>query len=132
MAAILLRQKVFVEEQGIPINKEIDGKDEQSTHVIALNKNEVVGTGRLTIENKVGILSRIAIEREYRGLGLGKKIIVLLEQEAKNKEVKLFTLTPHKHLVPFYASLGYLEYGIPVKVGEHILMKMRKSVRDDS
>jgi len=127
-AALNLRKKVFVEEQGIPINMEIDGKDDRSIHIVALNNEKVVGTGRLTLENERGIISRIAVHKEYRSIGLGKKIILFLEQLAKDKQIQQLLLTPHKYLEKFYATLGYLEYGNTVKVGKHTLINMMKSI----
>lgn len=127
-AAMNLRKKVFVKEQEIPLSLELDGNDGRSMHVVAINDEKVVGTGRLTIENERGIISRIAIEKEYRSIGLGKKIILLLEQEAKDKKVKKLVLTPHKYLEEFYKSLGYLEYGNTEIVGKHTLINMMKSI----
>ena len=124
--AINLRKKVFVEEQNIPLHLEIDGKDKESIHTLATINNEVIGTGRLTIEDKHGILSRIAIDKNYRGLGLGGKIVNRLEEEAIKQKLISLTLKPHIYLEKFYRVLGYVKYGETEKVGEHELINMKK------
>lgn len=130
---IALRKQVFVEEQGIPLELEIDGKDDSSFHVKVVNKkHEIIGTGRLTLESPShGIISRIAIRQDYRKLGIGKKIIHYLEKIARQKELNELTLKPHKYLESFYASLGYIKYGDEEQVGSYALVNMKKQLLDN-
>ncbi|MCR9252642.1 MAG: GNAT family N-acetyltransferase [bacterium] len=129
-AAQELRIEVFVEEQGIPKNMELDEKDERSTHALVIEDDIVIGTGRLTPnDDQSGTLSRIAIKKEARGRGLGGKIMDTLEQYARDNGFKSLDLTPHAYLEKFYGDLGY--HTIEPNAGEvggHPLIKMAKNL----
>lgn len=128
--AIRFRRKIFVEEQGIPLELDADGLDEDSLHVIALNhNNQVIGNGRLSPKGFHGVISRIAIDKSTRGQGLGRQIMIALEKIARENGLKHLSLKPHAHLETFYSSLGYTT--IPntrSRVGEHELLEMEKKL----
>ena len=107
-----LRYKVFVEEQNIPEDLERDHRDGTSIHVIALLGNKMVGTGRITINDKAKI-SRLAVEKSYRRHGIGKKIVYELEKVARKNHVKEITLSSNFQSIPFYRTCGYKEMGTP-------------------
>lgn len=127
---IKLRKEVFVKEQGIPLELELDGKDDESLFSIATDKdNHVIAAGRLTFVNqREGIVSRIAVHQNYRGKGIARKIVTHLELLAKKKGLTRLTLKPHDYLHDFYASLGYKKYGDTEYVGEHALFNMEKII----
>ena len=69
-----IRKLVFVEEQNVPIDIEIEFEDE-SHHVICYNDDFPVATGRWR-ETSFGIkLERFAVLHEFRGMGIGKQIV---------------------------------------------------------
>ncbi|KAG7336550.1 acyl-CoA N-acyltransferase [Nitzschia inconspicua] len=92
-----LRLCVFVEEQGIPQEVEIDGKDEcpETTHILvqsSLDSTTVIGTGRIIVPKsndekspRTASLGRIAISRPWRRKGLGTQIMKRLEDIARRK-----------------------------------------------
>lgn len=127
---IALRKKVFVQEQGIPLELELDGKDNESLFSIATDEdNHVLACGRLTIvDQNDGIISRIAVKKEFRGKGIAREIVIHLEQLAKDKGLSRLTLKPHDHLHDFYSSLGYMKYGEIEYVGKHALFNMEKLI----
>ncbi|KAG7352461.1 acetyltransferase GNAT domain containing protein [Nitzschia inconspicua] len=114
-----LRLCVFVEEQGIPQEVEIDGKDEcpETTHILvqsSLDSTTVVGTGRIIVPKskdekspRTASLGRIAISRPWRRKGLGTQIMKRLEDIARRKSVYRLHLTPHHYLEKFYQNLGF-------------------------
>ena len=66
-----IRNQVFVKEQGIPIELDLDGLDEQSYHALVTDKNSLVATARLTIvKDKNAVMARVAVLKEYRGSGI--------------------------------------------------------------
>ncbi len=74
---------------------------------IALN-NEVIACGRLQEnEGKVGQIRFMAVAKNYQGKGLGEKILVLLETEAKNKQLVKIELQARENAVKFYERNGY-------------------------
>ena len=117
-----LRTTVFVEEQGVPVELEWDGLDEQAYHVIAFSPDrQPIGTGRLLQDGHIG---RIAVLKEWRGKGVGKALLGMLLVIANKmgyEEVKLHAQT---RALGFYVRRGFLaqgeefmEAGIP-----HVLM----------
>lgn len=114
-----LRLQVFVEEQGIPIDVELDGKDNSplTIHVMVRSSLGIVGTGRIVISCRAGdddppqttaSLGRIAIAKRWRRRGIGKKIVQQLENIARQRSVHRLQLTPHHYLERFYENLGFL------------------------
>ena len=124
-----IRQEVFVKEQGIPEELEIDGDDDISIHMLALASNQqIIGTGRLTIHADFGILSRISVIETYRNKGIGKHILSVLEIIARQNNLLSLTLSPHSHLEEFYTSLGYQKDGEGKVVGKYSLLSMTKQL----
>lgn len=123
-----IRKEVFVEEQGVPLEDEFDEFDQldgRCGHILIYYKDQAVGTGRLRIVDEYGKLERICLLENYRNLGLGKVIVLALEELAKEKDVKKVKLHGQTHAEGFYQKLGYytasdvfMEDGIP-----HVLMK---------
>jgi len=129
-AAYKLRKLVFADEQGIPANLDQDGKDNLATHFIGINNKEISVTGRLYIEEKQGHLSRIAVHPNYRGKGLGKKIVELLIEKAIQEDLTGLFLYPHAHLEKFYKSFGFKTVkNYNSEIAGHKIIKMEKVIR---
>ncbi|PTI57120.1 GNAT family N-acetyltransferase [Staphylococcus xylosus] len=107
-----IRKKVFVEEQGVPLENEIDQYETIATHVIGYDQNAVpFATGRLRpVDNAVKV-ERVAILGSHRNKGYGKLLMGFLEDVAKNKGDKKLILNAQCHAQPFYESLGYEAFG---------------------
>ncbi|MBT33771.1 MAG: hypothetical protein CMO01_29250 [Thalassobius sp.] len=105
--ALYLRRKVFSEEQGIPEALDLDGKDDEAYHLIALIEEKIVATGRINFENRKGHISRIAVHPEHRKEGLGKKVVDQLISLAKSEDINFLYLYPHSYLEKFYMSFGF-------------------------
>ena len=126
-AARKIRKEVFVIEQRIPAELDLDSNEDCSTILLALAGTKCIGTGRLTINKIDGILSRISVSKEYRNLGIGKSIISELEIIAKQNNVQTLILTPHIYLENFYVSLGYKKVGEEKVAGKYRLLTMSKA-----
>ena len=122
-----IRINVFVHEQDVPLEDELDEFDTLNglcDHILVYYQDKPVGTGRIRFLDEVGKLERICILKDYRKFGLGKAIIEALESIAKNKGIKKFKLHAQTQAEGFYQRLGYtavsdifIEDGIP-----HLLM----------
>lgn len=124
-----MRQEIFVKEQGIPQELDKDGLDAKSIHVLASNEHgQPAASGRLTIQDENGVLSRIAVVKDFRGLKLGKSIVKKLEEIAKEKKLKQLSLSPHAYLEKFYADLGYNTEPGQKSVGKYTLLTMSKQI----
>lgn len=111
-AAFRIRQVVFVEEQGVPLEDEFDQHDAQARHVLVIDDNRPVATGRLRILTDTAKLERICVLADWRQKGLGRVIVRGLEGIAEEKGLKKFKLHAQTHAIGFYNTLGY-EVGSP-------------------
>ena len=107
-----LRIEVFVKEQNVPMELELDEKDhsENTVHIGYFHDNKLIGVARLIDMDKDVIhIGRVVIDKEYRGKGIGRKLIVGCETTAKNilKREIIIELSAQIQAEKFYESLGY-------------------------
>ena len=101
--AVRLRQRVFVAEQGVPEEMEIDEYEAHCIHFVLYTDHVAVATCRLLpLENGVMKLQRMAVEKAYRGADYGRMIMEAAENFAKEQGA-----------VGFYERLGYQKTGAP-------------------
>lgn len=118
--AFSIRNKVFVEEQKVPVELEIDEYENSSTHVVLYDGDQPVGAGRIREVENTGKLERICVLSSYRGKGAGTLIMNKLEEIASQNGFKKVKLNSQTHAIPFYEKLGYkvvsdifMDAGIP-------------------
>lgn len=118
-----IRFKVFVEEQNVPEDIEVDEWDERSVHVLAENQGQAIGTGRLMPDGHIG---RIAVLPNFRGQGAGKAITMQLVDMAKAAGHKRVALSAQITARDFYAKIGFKSQGEPYEEAgiSHIAMSM--------
>ncbi len=105
-----IRQLIFVEEQGF--ENEFDEIDEHAYHVVVYQDNHAIATGRMYFEDeKTMILGRIEVIKEYRGTGLGNKVVKSLENKAKELNCTTVKLSAQQRAQMFYEKLGYHSIG---------------------
>jgi predicted GNAT family N-acyltransferase len=119
-----IRSAVFQIEQGIKAEDEFDGKDAESLHLLAYVDNQPVGTLRIrNIDNETIKIERLAVLRDFRAQGLGKK---LMEQAIAlvGKPHKSVQIHAQLYLEKFYLSLGFVAQGESFREAgiAHILM----------
>lgn len=118
--AYSVRKKVFVEEQQVPPEIEIDDLENEAVHFVLYINHVPSGAGRLRLLEGYGKVERICILKEYRGTGAGIAIMNMIEEYAKNECIQKLKLNAQTHAIPFYSHLGYkitsdvfYEAGIP-------------------
>ncbi|WP_435194710.1 GNAT family N-acetyltransferase [Natronomonas sp. EA1] len=122
-AAFAIRRAVFIEEQEVPEELELDEKDETATHVLATVDGEPVGTARLIDYDGVGKVQRVAVRRAHRGTGVGEALMAKVEALAREEGYDELVLDAQVPVIGFYETLGYevrddepfLDAGIPHK-----------------
>ncbi len=107
-----LRIEVFVREQNVPVELELDDKDHSmnTVHIGYFNGDKLIGVARLIDMDKDVIhIGRVAIGREYRGRGIGHEVIIGCENIAKQilKKEIIIELSAQIQAEKFYESLGY-------------------------
>ena len=122
----LIRFAVFVVEQQVPESLEWDGIDADCEHAIAEDRGGApVGCGRLLPDGHIG---RMAVQREWRGSGVGGAILDRLVARARERGFAKAMLNAQTHAIPFYERHGFRvvgepfdEAGIPHRVMERAL-----------
>jgi predicted GNAT family N-acyltransferase len=123
-----VRRQVFCDEQGVPLHDELDGRDNEALHLVAVDDGRVIGTCRLLFRGRTCQLSRMAIEPAARGQGLGRALLELSDAEARAAGCSRIALHAQLHAQALYDRHGYTprgprfeEAGIPhVAMEKHV------------
>ena len=107
-----LRIEVFVKEQKVPIELELDDKDhsDNTVHIGYFDDDKLIGIARLIdLDKDVIHIGRVVIDKEYRGKGIGRKLIIGCENITKQilKKEIIIELSAQIQAEKFYESLGY-------------------------
>lgn len=128
--ALAIRKEVFVEEQKVPVDLEIDDYDRldaEAHHILIKYDGEYAATGRVIYYNKDSAkMQRIAVRQSFRSKGLGRVLLLAMEQQARELLLKHSVLDAQCQAEGFYSRLGYVtisdepfdDAGIP-----HVRMK---------
>jgi methyltransferase (TIGR00027 family) len=124
-----VRREVFVAEQGVPVEEEMDAHDAVSAHFLAMQADDIVGTARLRLLADGTLKAeRVAVLRPFRRRGVGRALMRALEEAARARGE--LVLNAQTAVVSFYERLGYrcegpefVEAGIP-----HRAMRKRLAV----
>lgn len=106
--ALPIRFAVFVHEQQVPPELEIDEWDPHCLHLIARNAaHQAVGTARLLPHSPTGKIGRMAVLAPLRGQGIGAAMLQALLQAARLHALGAIELNAQLHAVPFYQRAGF-------------------------
>lgn len=118
--AFTIRKVVFVDEQNVPLEEEIDQFEEEATHVVLYDNNEPVGAGRFRVLDGYGKVERICVLASHRKKGAGNLIMQKMEDIAKERGITKLKLNAQTQAENFYKKLGYetvsglfMDAGIP-------------------
>ena len=109
--AYYVRDLVFTQEQGFPAEIDIDDYDKIAWQCILYKDGAAIGTARLIPQDKIGKIGRVAILKEFRGLGLGFKIMEAILDQAEKLSYESLNLSAQVYAVPFYEKLGFAVVG---------------------
>lgn len=112
--ALRIRQEVFIEEQNVPPEIEIDEYENLCVHFLTEDNSHPLATGRLRVKDKYIKFERIAVVRDSRGKGIGRALMIFMQSFARDH---FPDLTPYMHsqsdAIGFYESLGWKKIGDP-------------------
>ncbi|WP_226658522.1 GNAT family N-acetyltransferase [Pseudalkalibacillus hwajinpoensis] len=118
--AFHVRHTVFVEEQNVPAELEIDEHEDKAIHFVAYDQNAPVAAGRIRVLSELAKVERICVLHDYRGTGLGFLLMNAIENHANQLRLKGAKLNAQISAVGFYEKLGYrivseefMDAGIP-------------------
>ena len=130
MEALLdLRHRVFCVEQGVPKREEIDGRDGDAVHLVAIRTDDgrVLGTCRLLFVDRTVQLSRLAVEPGARRQGIASALLREADREAAAARARRIVLHAQTYARDLYTADGYEPRGRSfVEAGiEHVAMEKR-------
>ena len=107
-----LRRVVFIEEQGVSLADEVDGRDGEARHLLAVLDGAAIGTARLLTEGDTGKIGRVCVVRTARGKGVGAALIrAAVEVFRGVPGVAKVKLGAQTHALGFYEGLGFQAMG---------------------
>ena len=111
-SCVHIRTVVFVEEQNVPIEEEIDGLDPEADQYLLRVDNTPAATARVRYPDNVAKIERVAVLKGNRGLNIGRRLMDFLMKDIKNTpNVKYMKLGAQVQVIPFYEKLGFHSYG---------------------
>lgn len=108
---VKIRTIVFVKEQKVPRDIEMDEHENTSKHFIAFYRGKPVGCGRLRFTEGKAKLERIAVLKRYRNKGFGTQILMYIVNYAKRKNSKEIYIHAQYYLKDYYKKLGFRPVG---------------------
>jgi len=112
LKSIEIRKKVFVDEQNVPLDMEVDEYEDQSTHFLIYFEQKAVGTGRCRLMGSFLKIERLSILKEFRGKHLGAELLKFIQEEAFQKHpTYLQVMHAQAYALKFYEKLGWVKIG---------------------
>jgi len=121
-----LRIEVFVREQGVPEELELDEDDPVSLHAVCEAGGRVIATGRLLPDGHVG---RLAVARDWRGRGVGSRVLEALVAEAARRGLDEVVLHAQVQAEAFYLRHGFVPDGGVFEEAGLPHRRMRRALR---
>ena len=110
--AYSIRKRVFIEEQGVPKEMELDECDPLAQHALAYLDSECIGTARLvTLPRNVGRIGRMAVLPMHRRQGIGGELLGTLLELSKSQGITQLELHAQLSAMPFYEQFGFIAQG---------------------
>ena len=110
-AAIALRHEVFCREQGVPVHDELDGRDGDGLHLVAVDGDGVLGTCRLVFAGGTVQFSRLAVRAARRREGIASRLLDAAEGASRAKDAKRMVLHAQTYAIGLYEAHGYRRRG---------------------
>jgi predicted GNAT family N-acyltransferase len=106
-----IRKAVFVEEQNVPLELEMDEYDASATHFLLRDGEMPLATARLLNKRGLAKIGRVAVLREARGRGQGLVLMLAVMDQARRQGFTEAVLDSQTYAVPFYERLGFAAEG---------------------
>jgi predicted GNAT family N-acyltransferase len=126
MAQLLrLRHDVFCGEQGVPEREELDGRDGEAVHLVAVEDGRVLATCRLLFVGATVQFSRLAVARDARRRRIATRLLALADDETRAGGARRLVLHAQTYARSLYDAAGYEPRGrVFMEAGiEHVAME---------
>lgn len=109
--ALSIRHEVFITEQNVPFEREIEGEEGKQYFVGYVGTTAAV-CARVFLESPgIWHVQRVACREEYRGKHLASELMRFIEERASDSGINLITLGAQDQAAPFYERLGFKTIG---------------------
>jgi predicted GNAT family N-acyltransferase len=105
--AFAIRIRVFVKEQGVPAEIELDRDDKRAIHFLASESGGAIGTARVVIRHGNAKIGRMAVLKKYRRKGVGMKLLERAVAVAKKLGARKIYLHAQAPVIGFYEAFGF-------------------------
>ena len=124
-AALALRHDVFCVEQGVPEHEELDGRDGEGLHLVAVSGEQMLATCRLLFVGPTVQFSRLAVRRSARRQGIATAMLTAADEESRAGGARRIVLHAQTYARELYEIAGYRPRGrVFWEAGiEHIAME---------
>jgi ElaA protein len=126
--ALAIRIRVFVREQRVPAEIELDADDRQALHLLALKSGKAVGTARVVLKHGKAKIGRMAVLKSHRRRGVGAALLQHAIALAKRRKATQVYLNAQVAVIGFYASMGFRAVG---KVFDEAAISHRRMIFAD-
>ena len=124
-AALALRHEVFCVEQGVPEHEEVDGRDPEGIHLVAVANGELFGTCRVLMVGTTAQFSRLAVRASARRQGIATALLRVADDETRAAGGRRLVLHAQTYARELYENAGYKPRGRAFHEAgiEHIAME---------
>lgn len=127
--ALQVRKSVFIEEQGVDVQRDLDGEDENAYHLVGYLEGQPITCARLQRENGQLTIQRVAVIKSYRGQLYGQALMQEIEAWAQANHIDQLILSSQISSLPFYEKLGYQLASAPYEDAGIPHQKMVKNIK---
>ena len=106
-----IRREVFINEQNVPVEIELDDSDNGAIHLIVYENDLPVATGRIILPDGKATFGRIAVLKNHRKKGFGELVVCELIKKASEMGYNEHYIHSQIHAKEFYEKLGFKSYG---------------------
>ena len=109
--AFTIRIRVFVKEQRVPAEIELDADDQRAIHFLATKSAKAVGTARVVMRHGKAKIGRMAVLKTYRRKGIGAALLKRAILAANRLHARRIYLHAQVAVIGFYERMGFRAVG---------------------
>jgi predicted GNAT family N-acyltransferase len=106
-----IRIRVFVQEQGVPAEIELDTDDQRAIHFLAIKSGKAAGTARVVMRHGDAKIGRMAVLKSYRRKGVGAALLKRAILAANRLHARRIYLNAQVAVIGFYQRMGFRSFG---------------------
>jgi len=106
-----IRIRVFVREQRVPAEIELDTDDQRAVHFLAIRSGTAVGTARVVMRHGDAKIGRMAVLKSYRRKGVGAALLKRAILAANRLHARRIYLHAQVAVTGFYERMGFRVVG---------------------